>query len=1216
MKKRLLALCLTVALLLGMMPVVSLASDTVSNTLDALLIESDVVLDGELSEDAWNNAAAYPFSVAEGITGAQVSALWSSTTVYLAVEYGAATAISLTLGSSSWQGLSLGASITGDGLTGCAKDGMAELAINLAAIGVVLEDYNESRFFSVSLSDEGGNNASMDAYLQFSGLQVTGEKYTPAISGDAVISATGENGFDYNSSADMGDVIDYTKTVQFSAKITVTTLDAFAGNAYVESGEPFKPYGLAFFLFRNTTTSTSKGNLYGGTIYNNGTSLIYRGYNGKEVDLEVKPGDPAFVLSYTLYPDGTGDISVDGVIKGSFKEDNLAKNIGVSTKRNVIHFRGYTPETGKTIEAKWESPSLTNYGEEQRTVAEDLSKETVLKDVALSNLMNGDTFNLPAAYETGVGTFDLTWTSDNACVVLAKESDVYKATVTQPNTKENATANLTMSAKRRGGSGAEKVTWDAQATVLGLSANITNIIMQLGADETKMNFTWFSASEDAGKVLFAKESQLVGGALPADAAVVDAERTESKKDGYYGNKATISGLEPGTTYYYQLKNGDTESDLSCFTTADAGSSFSFAFAGDPQIGRGYGSDTTQNVACIEDDGLNWQKTLDQMFSAEEFEGVDFLMSAGDQINTYLNSYEGHELQMDAFSNRDGLNTIPFVSVLGNHDAEPYSVYPFHFNQPNMLEKEGGGYYGETYTSSPSRYLKSADYYFVYHNVLFLVLNSDTFKAQNASGEEADKASALEHGEFVEKAIAATAGQDINWTIVLYHESPYGTSYHNKNDKNTDGTWARSEQYTFENMRKYLVPILYENGVDLVLSGHDHTYTRTHILKPDQEGGVYIDGSIVTSTYEEDADGNPCITNPDGILHITAATSSGSQVNPVAYTTDYTACSSKANTRQLIRIDVSETQLKLVNYNLGTASTEAITEIDTFTILKEAKLDEFSLSLKGVLDANFYVDWQGRNPDDYTVEIKIGDEIREVTGTVMEDGRTRFTAKLYYYEQGKVITATLKKGKEVVDTASRTVEQYADNLKSKYPEEAELIAVLNALEGYVEYGALYKNAQTAAADLTLETDVFEGKYPGSISKTGTDIEATLYLDEACDLRIKFPKAAFETYSVSIAGTYSDRSFSGNQAINSLREDGNFYVLDIEAILLQDWDETLTFTVTNETETITIEYSPMAYIRRQLTDGADEERTGLDNLLKAMYYYQIAGEAKFVKDNASA
>ncbi|MBQ8746347.1 MAG: metallophosphoesterase family protein [Clostridia bacterium] len=483
----------------------------------------------------------------------------------------------------------------------------------------------------------------------------------------------------------------------------------------------------------------------------------------------------------------------------------------------------------------------------------------------------------------------------------------------------------------------------------------TNIVLQLGADQSKLNFTWYSLDDGEGTITFAKAADLVDGAFPADATVVTAARTASVKKSYYANKATIEGLLPETEYVYQLTNGDNKSEIIPFTTGKSGD-FSFAVVGDPQIGRG--------ESGLDVDDASWERTLYQLVTAEEFAGTDFLVSTGDQVNQLLYDYDEHEAQFDAYSNHDELLSMPTVVTLGNHDNYDDSVYPYHFNEPNLDLSAG-------VTKDPKTgVVNSADYWFTYNSVLFLVLNNNDFLDYSGSdaARSADKAAAERHAAFIERVMEETKDMDIDWKIVIWHRSPYGSSYHNQYTLNADGVYNRTEQYNYVNIREYLVPVLYENGIDLVLSGHDHCYTRSHIIKPAKdENGNYIDASIITPFEDGSytfADGTNepkfrawiddtgvahgklktrikpvSVVNPDGILHVVAATASGSQVNAAQFPDKYSAVAVAANTRQMIRIDVTENSLTLVNYNLGTSDTDEIKEFDRFTIYHESPAPE-------------------------------------------------------------------------------------------------------------------------------------------------------------------------------------------------------------------------------------------------------------------------------------
>ena len=74
------------------------------------------------------------------------------------------------------------------------------------------------------------------------------------------------------------------------------------------------------------------------------------------------------------------------------------------------------------------------------------------------------------------------------------------------------------------------------------STSFTDVLLSVGANNTQMNATWYAAQEGAGYVLVAKQSQLVDGAMPENAAKFDATSTPANESGKWSNQATITGL--------------------------------------------------------------------------------------------------------------------------------------------------------------------------------------------------------------------------------------------------------------------------------------------------------------------------------------------------------------------------------------------------------------------------------------------------------------------------------------------------------------------------------------------------------------------------------------------------------------------------------------------------------------------------------------------------
>lgn len=389
-----------------------------------------------------------------------------------------------------------------------------------------------------------------------------------------------------------------------------------------------------------------------------------------------------------------------------------------------------------------------------------------------------------------------------------------------------------------------------------------NISWTVGKDTSEINVTWYADVDETGTLLVAKNSEVSGNEMPADAKNFTANGTASNKSGYYSYQTTATGLSADTTYAYQLVNGETKSEIRTFTTGGTGS-FSFAAAGDPQIGA-------SGSSVNDTDG--WEKTLKLISGNSAFDGVDFLLSAGDQVNTASN-----EDQYDGYLEHDTLLDLPTATVVGNHDSGS-AAYNQHFNNPNESS------YGTT--------AAGGDYYFVYNHVLFLALNSNN-------------TSTAEHKAFMEQAIQATAGQDITWKVVVFHHSIYSVASHSLES----GILTRREE---------LVPVFKDLDIDVVLMGHDHVYCRTYMmdgLDPMTDASIYDDADYSS------------ITNPTGILYVTLNSASGSKFYTIKNASfPYSRVMNQENVPNISRVDVSDSRFKVTTYR-----TSDMSVVDSFAI---------------------------------------------------------------------------------------------------------------------------------------------------------------------------------------------------------------------------------------------------------------------------------------------
>ena len=490
----------------------------------------------------------------------------------------------------------------------------------------------------------------------------------------------------------------------------------------------------------------------------------------------------------------------------------------------------------------------------------------------------------------------------------------------------------------------------------------TQVSISPGADETQMNFAWYSKDGEQTGFVYGTSSDL------SDGQSAQITQTASQ-EGYLSNKVTLKNLQPGTTYYYQVAGKEIES----FTTDDDTSDFSFIFVGDPQIGSSNEEKAktpediqkptflTAQSEAVRNDTFNWSYTLDRAY-AKTGNSAGFILSSGDQIQTNAEKVADgtvSEMEYAGYLSPDVMKSVPVATTVGNHDADNAN-YTYHFNTPNLSDLGDNGYVG-------------GDYYFTYGDVLFMILNTqDT----NVS----------EHKQFIEETVAAN--QDCKWRIVTLHQDIYGSAEH-------------SNEPEITNLRYSLVPIFEENDVDIVLTGHDHAYSRTKMLKGGQSttGFEYTDdefdeqldkdidvGDSTETIYEAPANISDDTTDPaeqryleylysvmdenavleltdnqdvaidsEGIMYLTAGSSSGSKYyDLVPRQQSYIANRWQQDVPTYSVIDVTETTLTLNTYRTDTDE-----KIDSqFMLVKSADHSQLSALISEA---------EALASDDYTAE---------------------------------------------------------------------------------------------------------------------------------------------------------------------------------------------------------------------------------------------------------
>lgn len=314
------------------------------------------------------------------------------------------------------------------------------------------------------------------------------------------------------------------------------------------------------------------------------------------------------------------------------------------------------------------------------------------------------------------------------------------------------------------------------------------------AESVTYGFTWNTDQMSVGTTLY----YCVGSTFNADTATKvngysekfssyteAGDNTKEAAFDYYVSKVEVQ-WQPNTTYSYRVADRyvGNVNDATTYTikTVDPNAtSFTFSHLSDSQT--------------KENSGVTYGKILNQITSGESA----FVLHTGDVVE--YSRYEDYWTQM-LDTNAQYLSRIPVMALSGNHDttyksgtnsSETYKH--FHYLLPE--QDVGCGIY----------------YAFTYGKVRFIMLNTNF--SDSSATKLPDKQYKWLKAEL-ESAKEKEESGEINWTIVSMHNPIYSA-----------GKWGSdpSRNQIAMGLKSQLTGLFEENGVDIVLQGHDHCVTK-------------------------------------------------------------------------------------------------------------------------------------------------------------------------------------------------------------------------------------------------------------------------------------------------------------------------------------------------------------------------------------------------------
>lgn len=296
-----------------------------------------------------------------------------------------------------------------------------------------------------------------------------------------------------------------------------------------------------------------------------------------------------------------------------------------------------------------------------------------------------------------------------------------------------------------------------------------------GTDRSVMGVTWVTLTGDVSVVEYGTTETTL-------TSIVKGSTSTYKDGGWRGviHYGTMTGLLPGTTYYYRVGDGSVWSDTYSFTTFTKDKSvLNFGIVADMAYDTN-SDDTVASLTTLVNEGK-----------------IDVIIHSGDI--SYADGFEPHF--DDFFRKIQPLATrVPYMACPGNHEfIYKFESYKQRFFLPGVIDN--------TDSSHDNMY-----YSWEYGPIKFISMNSETvIDTGNFSDEEID---------WLNTVMTTVDRSATPFLIATFHRPMYCSDDMNCGDR-------------ADKLKKEAEDIFYNNKVDLVITGHIHSYERTYPVYKNQ-----------------------------------------------------------------------------------------------------------------------------------------------------------------------------------------------------------------------------------------------------------------------------------------------------------------------------------------------------------------------------------------------
>ena len=308
----------------------------------------------------------------------------------------------------------------------------------------------------------------------------------------------------------------------------------------------------------------------------------------------------------------------------------------------------------------------------------------------------------------------------------------------------------------------------------------------------------------------------------------------------------------------------------------------------------------------------------------------------------------------------------------------------------------------------------------------------------------------------------------------------------------------------------------------------------------------------------------------------------------------------------------------------TASAGGYTASATVTV-EAIDLKAVNLTLTGNIGVNFSFDIPDSELNDTYVSFTLNGNTNRYSAAdaeADENGWLRFSALAAAKEMRDTITVRVENeagdlkqfessGSTIEGTFDYSVEKYFKSARKNYADDTKLMNLINAMDTYGKYAQIKFDHVTDGMGTpdTLGTvnltDLNQFKPVDTGSVTGITV-SNISLGLETDTVVK------PYFTVAAGHNINEYVIKADNAAVELIDAGsaNTYYAQLKGVAAADLDQPIKMVITNKngTETESITYYPLSYVRSVLKNSASYEADLVD-VCKALYFYWVNAEAYF-------